>query len=204
MLGLVCGLRREPVRFAEGDLAGWLGWSYKPAFLRGKGAAMPPPSAILTQVTFQEKEMPLNNDAERLIRANLEAIKNGGRGRLVVIGTLTPRQLEDLNAAQAKRGFEPMNSEVVFIGRHSYVSRCDGDGYTIEDVIQQITWAMHESALIYTAVKMNALKSQRPRNDGYGNQILDKAVLECTGKYPNPELFSVIPIGDKNKPPRKG
>jgi hypothetical protein len=133
--------------------------------------------------------MPLKHDAEKLIRANLEDIKNGGRGRIVVIGSLTKEQLAALNAEQARRNFSPLVADVLFVGRHVYKSRCLVDGYTIEDVIEQISWAMHENSVIYTATKMNVLKSQAVRNDAYGNKILDKAVLECTARHPSPELF---------------
>jgi hypothetical protein len=30
--------------------------------------------------------------------------------------------------------------------------------------------------------------------------VKDLAVLECTAHHPRPELFSVMPKGDKNKP----
>jgi hypothetical protein len=133
--------------------------------------------------------MPLNDNAARLIRENLEAIKSGGRGRLVVIGTLTPEQLAILNAEQARRNFPPMVADVLFVGRHVYKSRCIGNGYTIDDVIEQITGAMHEGSIVNTATKMNVLISQIVRVDAYGNQITEKAVLECTARHPSPELF---------------
>ena len=45
-----------------------------------------------------------------------------------------------------------------------------------------------------------ALINNTPRNDGYGNQVNDLAVLELTSRKPRAELYSVIPKGDDNKP----
>jgi hypothetical protein len=56
--------------------------------------------------------------------------------------------------------------------------------------------------------KMTALDSVARREDGYGNMVRDRAVLELTQRKPRAELYSVIPKGDTNKPPallqRKG
>ncbi|MGO9127961.1 MAG: hypothetical protein ACLP6G_24110 [Terriglobales bacterium] len=74
------------------------------------------------------------------------------------------------------------------------------DGYTIEDVIQQITSAMDEKAVVQVSSKMTLLKNETAREDGYGNWVTDKAIFECTSRHPRPELFSVIPAGDKTRP----
>jgi hypothetical protein len=35
-----------------------------------------------------------------------------------------------------------------------------------------------------------------------GNLVHDEAILECSKYRPNPDIFSVIPKGDKIKPPK--
>jgi len=82
--------------------------------------------------------MPLSNEACRLIRANLEDLQSGKRARLVVIGTLTEAQLGGINQQRQGPNHPPIVAEIVFVGHHVYKSRIRGDGYTIEDVIQQI------------------------------------------------------------------
>jgi hypothetical protein len=89
------------------------------------------------------------------------------------------------------------------MGRHAYNSRCVGDGYSIEDVVEQIKSAMSPSAVVRTGANMTALDSSVFRDDGYGNQVRDRVVLECTGKHPKAEILSVIPKGDQIKPKKK-
>ena len=43
---------------------------------------------------------------------------------------------------------------------------------------------------------MTSLMASQPRDDGYGKQVRDHAVLELTARKPRVELFSVIPKGD--------
>ena len=149
--------------------------------------------------------MPLFDDATRLMRVNFEQIKKGIKARIVVIGCLTADQLAMLNAERAKQKLPAMNAEVVFMGRHIYDSRITRDGYTVDDVIAQITNAMDGNSTFHANPKMNALVSPTVRDDGYGNQVIDTAVFECTAKYPRPELYSVIPKGVniKSRGPKK-
>jgi hypothetical protein len=93
-----------------------------------------------------------------------------------------------------------MASKVIFVGQHVYDSRITQDGYSVDDVITQITSAMDENSVFHANPKMNSLVSNNVREDGYGNSVLDEAVFECSGRYPYPELLSVIPKGDKIKP----
>ena len=86
------------------------------------------------------------------------------------------------------------------MGRHVYISRVQKDGYTIEDVIDQILSAMDEISIIIAGPKMTAMQNQTLRSDRYGNMVRDMVVFECTTRHPRPELFSVIPKGDTNKP----
>jgi hypothetical protein len=60
--------------------------------------------------------------------------------------------------------------------------------------------AMDEAAVVQVSSKMTLMKNHTAREDGYGNQVVDKAVFECTSRHPRPELFSVIPSGDKTRP----
>ncbi len=141
--------------------------------------------------------MPLSQDALRDIRFNLEEISDGKRARLVTIGRVTDKQLAALNKERKKRNLPEVESgEVRFIGRHIYESRIVRDGYTIEDVVTQITRAMDEASQCKSATSIE----NGPRDDGYGNSVRDRAVFECTSRRPHLELFSVIALGDTNKP----
>jgi hypothetical protein len=117
-----------------------------------------------------------------------------------VIGHFTDIQLSAMNQERAGRNFPPMRPEVLFVGLHVYESRIEGDGYSVADVVAQIISAMHETCIFKVNPKMNSLISCTPRDDGYGNLVLDEAVFECSAKYPKAELLSVIPKGDKIKP----
>jgi hypothetical protein len=144
--------------------------------------------------------MPLSVNARNLIRANLEEIQNGGKVRPIIIGTLTTVQLAAINASREADGRPPVIAEVVFFGAHVYRSRVLGDGYTIEDVIDQISSAMDEGSVVNTTSQMTAMENPDKRADRYGNQVKDRAVFECTARHPRPELYSVVPKGDAKKP----
>jgi hypothetical protein len=47
------------------------------------------------------------------------------------------------------------------------------------------------------------LENPYPRADRYGNTVKDRAILECSARHPKPELFSVIPKGDRIKPQKQ-
>jgi urease gamma subunit len=148
--------------------------------------------------------MPLYDNALYLIRANLEEIKRGGRVRAVVIGRLTDAQHEAVNEHRAAAGLPALEDpEVVFIGKHVYDSRIARDGYTVDDVVAQIASVMAADAVVTPSAKMTALESATRREDGYGNMVRDRAVLELTQRKPRAELYSVIPKGDTNKPPAR-
>ena len=145
--------------------------------------------------------MPLYPNAQALIRANLEALQNGQRVRGVAIGTLTPAQLTAIIAERAAEGgaLPPILEEVIFFGSHVYQSRVLQDGYKLEDVVDQVMSAMDAQSVVVTSPRMTTIQNLVPRADRYGNQIRDKAVLECTRRHPRPELFTVVPKGDYNK-----
>jgi hypothetical protein len=146
--------------------------------------------------------MPLYENATQLIRGNFSVAKRGRKPRLVPIGYLTDTQLDRINENRRRRQFEPIDREVVFVGSHLYESRILEDGYTIDDVLRQISCAMSPAARWIPSVKMTVIENPCCREDGYGNCVNDQAVLECTSRFPRAELFSVIPRGDRCKPPR--
>ncbi|HUP05371.1 MAG TPA: hypothetical protein VMU19_15340 [Bryobacteraceae bacterium] len=147
--------------------------------------------------------MPLYAGARELIRANLETIKQGKKAGLVAIGSLTDAQLESVNEVRNASGYPPLKAEVVFFGQHVYASRVLRDGYTIDDVIDQIASGMDDGAVFIRTPHMTALENSTPRADRYGNTVRDRIVLECSARYPRPELFSVVPKGDSNRPKKR-
>jgi hypothetical protein len=144
--------------------------------------------------------MPLCKDAEKSIRHNLECCKQGKKPPLVVIGSLAKKQLDDINAERKTRNMNPICGDIVFDGRHLHKSRCVGDGYTIDDVIEQIVSALHEDAEFMPHTRMTTISRVTTRKDRLGNEVIDQAVFECTARHPRPELYSVIPHGDKIRP----
>ena len=148
--------------------------------------------------------MPLYPNGVSLIRGNLIEIARGERVRIVAIGYLTQHQYDLLNEAKVASQMPRLGSpEIVFLGKHLYASRVERDGYTIDDLVVQITAALAQSSLPHVSARMTALKSTRPRTDGYGNDILDEAILELTARKPRAELYSVIPKGDRIRPKRQ-
>lgn len=147
--------------------------------------------------------MPLYHNAFELIRANLETLQKGARVELVAIGRFTDEQFETINEHRQRNKMPLLESpEIVFFGSHMYDSRVNKDNYTINDIMLQIQHAIVETSVLKFA-GMTALRSTIRRADGYGNMVLDEAVFELTRRKPRAELYSVIPKGDKNKPPKK-
>ena len=144
--------------------------------------------------------MPLYPNATELIRKNLEALQSGQRVPRVAVGRLTTTQIEAVNAQQTARGLALSIDEVVFVGRHIHKRRILEEGYLIDDVIEQIESAMSEGSEIIANNYMTAIKNPVARTDRLGNLVHDEAILECSKYRPNPDIFSVIPKGDKIKP----
>jgi len=146
--------------------------------------------------------MPLDENAVALIRANLETIQSGRKARAVTIGRLTQAQLDSINEHRWEHNdaLPAIEAEVLFIGQHIYNSRIKGDNYTVDDVVQQIVSAMSEASEIVGNLPSQALQNPIPRVDRLGNTINDCAVFECMSKHPRPELYSVVPKGDRIKP----
>ena len=144
--------------------------------------------------------LPLYDDAIDKIRYNLTQISLGQKPALVSIGYLTEAQFKIINDERIILGrHEIEKNEIVFIGRHIYQSRA-GDGYTIDDIIEQISSSLSEASIVNITVKMTSIQNLEARQDRYGNFVKDMAVFEATAKKPRIELFSVIPKGDYNKP----
>lgn len=115
---------------------------------------------------------------------------------MVAIGRFTDKQLSDVNAV--RRGLdlnEISDPEIVYIGRHHYVSR-SVDGYTVEDMWLQVRSALDASAVVKASPKMTTMQNPAERADGYGSQVRDLAVFELTQRKPRAELYSLIPKGD--------
>ncbi len=144
--------------------------------------------------------MPLYENAERLIRSNLAVVARGQRPRAVVIGELTAKQLAEVNAQQRRRNLPEMDNQIVFVGLHMHDSRCVRDTYTVDQILCQIKSAMCEGSKLVRTFNRTVIENPLKRADGLGNWVNDKAVLECTAKFPSMELNSVIPRGDKIRP----
>jgi hypothetical protein len=146
------------------------------------------------------KLMPLYDGSHSLIRSNLMLIARGERAKVIAIGKLTALQHDVLNAQRISADLPRLlDPEILFLGRHLFSSR-HADGYSIEDMVEQIASALSAQAEVVPTRKMSALCNPRPRDDGYGNRVNDAAVLELSARKPKAELFSTIPRGDWVKP----
>jgi hypothetical protein len=144
--------------------------------------------------------VPLYQDAEDKIRVNLTTLQSGDRAHLTAIGYLTDSQFYELNLQRAKFDLHLLEqNEIIFIGRHLYNSRAK-DGYTIEDMIDQIASALSVGSVVDISKTWSRIDNLTPRADRYGNAVMDRGVFEMTAKKPRAELFSVMPKGDNNKP----
>lgn len=149
--------------------------------------------------------MPLYTNALDLIRANFEQIAQGTRVQPVAIGTPTERQLGAINQARQARShpLPVILAEVLFFGQHIYNSRVSRDGYTIEDVLDQIVSPMDSAASFVPTSKMVGIQNHNKRLDRYGTYVQDMVLFECSARHPRPEPFSVIPKGTSH-PKAKG
>jgi hypothetical protein len=147
--------------------------------------------------------MPLYPDAKDLIRKNLELLQAGQRVPRITVGKLTRLQIEAVNAQQAAEGLPLSIDELVFVGRHIHKRRILEDGYEIDDVIDQIESALDEGSEVVANEYMTAIKNPVARKDRFGNLVHDEAILECSRYRPNPDVFSVMPKGDKIRPQKQ-
>jgi hypothetical protein len=147
--------------------------------------------------------MPLYLDHEERIRFNLDEIHSGHRPQIIPIGFFTEKQFTDINLAREEYDLHQLETnEILFMGRHVYKSRTD-DGYTLENIVEQIVSALHETSIAVVTQRMSCTRSTIARADGYGNFVYDQAVFEMSNRKPRAELYSVIPKGDAIKPTKK-
>ena len=91
--------------------------------------------------------MPLINDAIAILRTSLEMLARGEKPLVVTIGFLTQEQHAAINVYRTGHGLPRLvSAEVVFLGRHLYNSRAINDGYTVDDILDQIESAMSDTA----------------------------------------------------------
>jgi hypothetical protein len=145
--------------------------------------------------------MPLRENAAALIRTNLEQLLAGERPKRVEIGELDDERFAEINEFRLENGiFRLTEKKLVFIGRHVYDSRLVQDGYSVEDVLDQIASAVQPCSILKLTETGTALQNPNKRADRYGNLVNDRVIFECSTCRPWIQLWSVIPIGDKNKP----
>lgn len=115
----------------------------------------------------------------------------------------SPDQLVDMNAMREKVGQPPLEAIIVCNGKHLYKSRCTKDGYSIDEVVEQVEIAFDRANEVANAGWATVLRSTTDRFNEEGNAIRDELVFECSAKQPNASLFSVIPRGDGRGPVAK-
>lgn len=153
-------------------------------------------SVRISRAYVINNRMPLFHKARRIMRINLQTIQDGKRVKFISVGTLTAVQLEKVNAHRAALGVLPVIEELVFKGKHIYDSRIIKDGYTIEDVLDQIESGMSDTSVVIEGQTMTGMENPKLRPDRYGSEVKDRIVFECTSHHPRPELYSVVPKGD--------
>ncbi len=92
---------------------------------------------------------------------------------------------------------------MVFVGRHIHKRRILGDGYTIDDVIDQVESAISQGSELIANEYMTAMRNPIAPADRFGNLVHDEGILECSRYRPNPDIFPVVPKGDKIKPQKQ-
>lgn len=134
------------------------------------------------------------------IREHLERLGKGERVPMTIIGCFTEVQFAAINVSRAARDLHLLEqNEILFMGRHLHASRTK-DGYHIEDIVTQIVSALSADALAHLDSFVSYTQNPNARDDGYGNQVNDRAVFEMTARKPRAELYSVMPKGDNIKP----
>lgn len=144
--------------------------------------------------------MPLYVGAAAAIREQLLKLEKGERSRLIVIGEFTKLQFFEINRSRVALDLHELEqNQIVFIGRHLFASR-SADGYSIDDIVDQLTSAMSESSIAHVQRMASFIQNPIARADRFGNWVNDRAVFEMSARKPRAELFSVIPKGDTKKP----
>lgn len=147
--------------------------------------------------------LPLYEGMEVTLRIHLERIASGDRVPVIAIGHFTEVQFAAINEGRAALDLHVLEqNEILFMGRHLHKSRAN-DGYQIEDIVRQIMSALSVEALAHINTFVSYTQNPSAREDGFGNQVYDRAVFEMTARKPRAELFSVMPKGDLKKPTKK-
>jgi len=146
--------------------------------------------------------MPLFAKSAQLIRLNLARIAANLRPHKIEIGKLTAEQLAAINNFRSERNLPPLVATFIFDGRHLFRSRCQEDGYSVDDIIDQLESATQACSVVTIRKARTSMQNPNKRADRYGNMVQDRAVIDCTAHHPRPEVYSVIPIGDANRPSR--
>lgn len=90
---------------------------------------------------MQELHVPLYKDGLKKIRKSLELVASGQWSPYEKVGKFTANQLEAFNAIREKEGRKPIEEVIVCNGKHLYASRCIKDGYSIDEVMEQVALA---------------------------------------------------------------
>jgi hypothetical protein len=147
--------------------------------------------------------MPLYASGLKTIRQNLLRIQAGQKPLVKKVGFFTPEQLTEINAARAVHNFPALRSEINFHGKHLYESRCLENGYTVDQILDQIQSAFSDASVIHFTPPSSLLRNPNKRADHDGILVNDEAVFECTGGFPYAYLYSVIPRGDGRLKPKR-
>lgn len=138
------------------------------------------------------------------ICAQLTQLSQGQRVPIITVGQLRADQVDLLNKLRSSLNLEPVNGELVFLGRHIYQRRIVDDGYSIPEVRLMLEMALHPHSVVHiTSRSSTIIQSATFRDDAYGNRVRDEVVFELSNRTPRVEILSVIPRGDKNKPKNK-
>lgn len=146
--------------------------------------------------------MPLFADGLRKIRNSLLLVQAGESSPFVKIGAFTAEQLKMINEQRAQEELAPIDGIIIFNGKHLYRSRCIENGYSIEEILEQIQSAFCPTAEVshdFSTVIRNPVE----RIDRDGKAVKDEAVFECSERHPSPILLSVIPRGDGRRKIKK-
>lgn len=152
-------------------------------------------------IKLSKEKMLLKENIEVSLLKNIKLLIKGERAPVINIGSLTEEQYQEVNEQRSKEGYPSLDSpEILYMGRHHVKSRHFTDGYSAEDILEQIISVMKSDSIISLNKQTLLERKSNDRLDNYGNYVRDVGVLELTTRKPRAELFSVIPKGDDIKP----
>jgi hypothetical protein len=148
--------------------------------------------------------VPLYKDGLKKIRRSLELVASKQWSPYEKVGKFTVDQLEAFNAIRIKEGRKPIEEIIVCNGKHLYNSRCVKDGYSIDEVIEQVEIAFEVATQVEkTRGWATTLRNPGTRTDSEGHVIRDEIAFECNENHLRASLYSVIPRGDGRGPGAK-